>query len=202
MTLTQVQDSMRDRSAGCRTGRAQGQNQRSAGRQGAAQGFTDTLREAGGNAETKQVSVEEVPRTLRQKMQDMIAKLNEKGRNGGGTAQSFAIGAQSFTIEEWDRMMERIDAAQEALREEQRIRQGQRLQEKAQKGVAEIEWMDNRYAEEGVTQKDAASLTVEEILEKLLTDDKTPKEEESEAQERKENEALQKEEGGAAAVLI
>lgn len=108
-------------------------------------------------------------RTLRQKMQDIIAKLNEKVQRGE-IAPSFQIGAQSFTIEEWDRLIERIDAVQEEMREQQRAKQGERLKEEAQKGIAEADWMDNRYAEDGVIQKDDDVLTVEEQLERILMD--------------------------------
>lgn len=134
-----------------------------------AQGFSNALKK-----QEPEIDPED-NRTLRQKMADMIAKLNEKVQNGE-TEQSFQIGAQSFTIKQWERMMEEFDAAQEEIREQQRSRQGERLKEKVQQGVADLTWMDNRYAEEGVTQKDAASLTVEEMLAKILMDMDDPDE--------------------------
>ena len=159
-------------------------------------GFADSLSKAqdtGGKradsmgAQTEQsLEIEEDTRTIRQKMQDIIAKLNEKVKNGE-TAPSFQIGAQSFTIEEWDRLIERIDAAQEELREQQRAKRGERLKEEAQKGIADADWMDNRYAEEGVIQKDDHMLTVEEQLERILMDMDDP-DAEAAAAKRKETE--------------
>lgn len=133
--------------------------------QGAGKKRADAM---GGQAEPD-LEIEPDTRTLRQKMQDIIAKLNEKVQRGE-TAPSFQIGAQSFTIEEWDRMIERIDAVQEEMREQQRAKRGERLKEEAQKGIADAEWMDNRYAEDGVIQKDDDILTVEEQLERILMD--------------------------------
>ncbi|MBD5466879.1 MAG: hypothetical protein HDR21_01865 [Lachnospiraceae bacterium] len=133
--------------------------------QGAGKKRADAM---GGKAE-QDLEIEPDTRTLRQKMQDIIAKLNEKVRSGE-TAPSFQIGAQSFTIEEWDRMIERLDAVQEEMREQQRAKRGERLKEEAQKGIADAEWMDNRYAEDGVIQKDDDVLTVEEQLERILMD--------------------------------
>ncbi|MDE5817891.1 MAG: hypothetical protein K2I07_01015 [Lachnospiraceae bacterium] len=134
-----------------------------------AQGAGKKRADAMGGASEPDLETEPDTRTLRQKMQDIIAKLNEKVQRGE-TAPSFQIGAQSFTIEQWDRLIERIDAAQEEMREQQRAKRGERLKEEAQKGIAEADWMDNRYAEDGVIQKDDDVLTVEEQLERILMD--------------------------------
>ncbi|MBD5483436.1 MAG: hypothetical protein HDR15_13100 [Lachnospiraceae bacterium] len=176
MTLDSMQD--RIQYQGVWANRAKMSN---AARTNAAGGgdFSDSLTQAqgagkkradamGGKAE-QDLEIEPDTRTLRQKMQDIIAKLNEKVRSGE-TAPSFQIGAQSFTIEEWDRMIERLDAVQEEMREQQRAKRGERLKEEAQKGIADAEWMDNRYAEDGVIQKDDDVLTVEEQLERILMD--------------------------------
>lgn len=168
--IDKMQDRVRYQGAAYGAGRAGGRDRTGENSLRAGRDFSDAFKGAQGQEpEIK----EEDTRTLRQKMADMIAKLNEKVKNGE-TEQSFQIGAQSFTIREWDQMIERIDAAQEAFREQQRSRRGERLKEKAQKGVAELEWMDNRYAVEGVTGEDAASLTVEEMLDKLLMDTDDP----------------------------
>lgn len=134
-----------------------------------AQGAGKKRADAMGGQTEPDLETEPDTRTLRQKMQDIIAKLNEKVQRGE-TAPSFQIGAQSFTIEEWDRLIERIDAVQEEMREQQRAKRGERLKEEAQKGIADAEWMDNRYAEDGVIQKDDDVLTVEEQLERILMD--------------------------------
>ncbi len=134
-----------------------------------AQGAEKKRADAMGGQAEPDLEIEPDTRTLRQKMQDIIAKLNEKVQRGE-TAPSFQIGAQSFTIEEWDRMIERIDAVQEEMREQQRAKRGERLKEEAQKGIADAEWMDNRYAEDGVIKKDDDILTVEEQLERILMD--------------------------------
>ncbi len=168
--IDRMQDRIRYQGAAYGAGRAGGRDRTGEDSLRAGQDFSDAFKGAQGQEPEIE---EEDTRTLRQKMADMIAKLNEKVKNGE-TEQSFRIGAQSFTIREWDQMIERIDAAQEAFREQQRSRRGERLKEKAQKGVAELEWMDNRYAMEGVTGEDAASLTVEEMLDKLLMDTDDP----------------------------
>lgn len=134
-----------------------------------AQGAGKKRADAVGGQTEPDLRTEPDTRTLRQKMQDIIAKLNEKVQRGE-TAPSFQIGAQSFTIEEWDRLIERIDAVQEEMREQQRAKRGERLKDEAQKGIADAEWMDNRYAEDGVIQKDDDVLTVEEQLERILMD--------------------------------
>ncbi len=134
-----------------------------------AQGAEKKRADAMGGQAEPDLEIEPDTRTLRQKMQDIIAKLNEKVQRGE-TAPSFQIGAQSFTIEEWDRMIERIDAVREEMREQQRAKRGERLKEEAQKGIADAEWMDNRYAEDGVIKKDDDILTVEEQLERILMD--------------------------------
>lgn len=149
-----------------------------------AQGTGKKRADAMGGQTEPDLEIEPDTRTLRQKMQDIIAKLNEKVQRGE-IAPSFQIGAQSFTIEEWDRLIERIDAVQEEMREQQRAKQGERLKEEAQKGIAEADWMDNRYAEDGVIQKDDDVLTVEEQLERILMDMDDP---DAEAVKRKEME--------------
>lgn len=151
-----------------------------------AQGAGGKRADAMGSPTEQSLETEPDTRTLRQKMQDIIDKLNEKVRNGE-TAPSFQIGAQSFTIEEWDRMMERIDAVQEEIREQQRAKQGERLKEEAQKGIADAEWTDNRFAEDGVIRKDDHTLTVEEQLERILMDMNDP-DAEAEAAKRQETE--------------
>ena len=146
-------------------------------------GFSDTLAQAAGgkradamgNPQTQTPEMEVDTRSLREKMQDIIAKLNEKVRKGE-TSPSFQIGAQSFTIEEWDRLIERIDAVQEEVREQQRAKQGERLKEEAQKGIADADIMDNRFAEDGVMRKDDNVLTVQEQLERILLDMDDPDE--------------------------
>lgn len=162
MMIAGAQDQIGCRNVGYRARQAAKQDRKTADYSD-AQGFSDALKK-----QEPELDPED-NRTLRQQMADMIAKLNEKVQNGE-TEQSFQIGAQSFTIKQWERMMEEFDAAQEEIREQQRSRQGERLKEKVQQGVADLTWMDNRYAEEGVTQKDAASLTVEEMLAKILMD--------------------------------
>ncbi len=146
-------------------------------------GFSDSLAQAAGgkradamgDPQAEAAAMEVDTRSLREKMQDIIDKLNEKVRKGE-TSPSFQIGAQSFTIEEWDRMIERIDAAQEEAREQQRARRGECLKEEAQKGVAQADFMDNRYAEKGVIRKDDDTLTIEEQLERILLDMDDPDE--------------------------
>lgn len=143
------------------------------------------------DAQTEQaLEAEEDTRTLREKMQDIIDMLNEKVRNGE-TAPSFRIGAQSFTIEEWDRMIEQIDAVQEEVREQQRAKHGERLKEEAQKSAADADWMDNRYAEDGVIRKDDDTLTIEEQLERILMDMDDPDAEAAAARRKMEENARQ-----------
>lgn len=157
-------------------------------------GFSDSLTQAAGkkradamgNPQTQTTEMEVDTRSLREKMQDMIDKLNEKVRKGE-TSPSFQIGAQSFTIEEWDRLIERIDAVQEEAREQQRAKRGERLKEEAQKGIAEADFMDNRYAEKGVIRKDDDMLTVEEQLERILLDMDDPDERAKAAKDADEN---------------
>lgn len=181
MTLNGLQDRIQYRGAW-----SNGKETSDAAQAGAGNmGFSDSLEQvqgadrrradAMGGVKEQLPDPEEDTRTLRQKMEDIIAKLNEKVRNGE-TAPSFQIGAQSFTIEEWDRLIERIDAVQEEMREQQRARQGERLKEEAQEGIADADWMDNRYAEDGVVQKDENTLTIEEQLERLLMDMDDPDE--------------------------
>lgn len=134
-----------------------------------AQNADEKRADAMGAQTEETLEAEPDTRTLRQKMQDIIDQLNEKVKRGE-TEPSFQIGAQSFTIKEWDRLIERIDAVQEEMREQQRAKQGERLKEEAQKGIADAEWMDNRYAQNGVMQKDADVLTIEEQLERILLD--------------------------------
>lgn len=199
MTLDRMQDRIQYRPHGSVWTREQ-KSPDTAQADAAGSGFAGTLTQAQGagakrtdalGAQTEQpLEAEEDTRTLRQKMQDIIAMLNEKVKNGE-TAPSFQIGAQSFTIEEWDRMIERIDAVQEETREQQRARRGERLKEEAQEGIADADWMNNRYAEDGVIQKDDHTLTIEEQLERILMDMEDPDAEAAAAEQEMENDARQ-----------
>lgn len=181
---------MTDKTGG--TGTPQADDSQSKTKEGP--GFFGTLTQAAGGKRTDAMGdpraamseMEVDTRSLREKMQDLIAKLNEKVRKGE-TSPSFQIGAQSFTIEEWDRLIERIDAAQEEAREQQRARRGERLKEEAQEGVAKADFMDNRYAEKGVIRKDDDTLTIEEQLERILLDMDDPDERAQAAKNADEN---------------
>lgn len=192
MTLDGLQDRIQYRGAWSNGKKTSDAAQTDTGRTGfsdslsQAQGASEKRADAMGGVKEQDIKPESDTRTLRQKMEDIIAKLNEKVRNGE-TAPRFQIGAQSFTIEEWDQLIERIDAVQEEMREQQRAKQGERLKEEAQKGIADADWMDNRYAEDGVIQKDENTLTIEEQLERLLLDMDDPDERVRETDEQELN---------------
>lgn len=60
---------------------------------------------------------------LRQVMLDKMQELREKIRRGE-LIPSFQIGSQSFTIEKWDKFLEKFDDVQEELREQLREETG------------------------------------------------------------------------------
>lgn len=190
MTLDRLQDRIQYRGVWANGKKASDGAQADAGDAGFADSLSQARGAGGKRADAlgtqtqQQLETEPDTRTLREKMQDIIAMLNEKVQSGE-TAPSFQIGAQSFTIEEWDRMIEQIDAAQEELREQQRAKRGERLKEEAQKGVADADFMDNRYADNGVIRKDDHTLTVEERLERILMDMDDPDAEAAAAKLRK-----------------
>lgn len=54
---------------------------------------------------------------LQEKCEEILQKLKD-----GETEPSYQIGAQSFTEREWDTMLRKFDADQEAVREQMRAR--------------------------------------------------------------------------------
>lgn len=61
----------------------------------------------------------EFNQTIQQMFQEKLEEMRQKIENGD-TEQSFAIGSQSFTLKEWDRMLKKFDATEEAIVEAQR----------------------------------------------------------------------------------
>ena len=55
-------------------------------------------------------------KTMMQMLRDKIEEMYEKLQNGD-VEQSFQIGAQSFTLKEWDRFLEKFDNIEDAIRE-------------------------------------------------------------------------------------
>lgn len=66
-----------------------------------------------------EAEAEEIEPDYRKLLREKIEELSEKIRNGD-TEPTFRIGSQSFTEKEWDKLLERFDSAEEAIREAMR----------------------------------------------------------------------------------
>lgn len=69
----------------------------------------------------EQNQTEDTVELLKEKMNEILDKLRK-----GNTETRFRIGAQSFTEKEWDRLLERFDSAEDAVRELMKEEQEQR----------------------------------------------------------------------------
>lgn len=76
--------------------------------------FQGTLAQAAEKAQTFSGAL--AKKTMMQMLRDKIEEMYEKLQNGD-VEQSFQIGAQSFTLKEWDRFLEKFDNIEDAIRE-------------------------------------------------------------------------------------
>lgn len=81
----------------------------------------ETLQESSGRNNTAENASEDTAENLdyAQAIREKIEEIYEKVANGD-TEQSFVIGAQSFTLEEWDEFLAKFDAAEEEIRKMQK----------------------------------------------------------------------------------
>lgn len=84
-----------------------------------------------------------------QMISDRMEEIYEKVKNNE-TEPSFQIGSQSFTVKEWDRILEQFDAVQEEIREQMREEQAKRQKETTTKVSVE--------AATSVTSKDSTNI--------------------------------------------
>lgn len=88
---------------------------------------------------------EEMLQIITDRMEEIYAKVKNND-----TETSFQIGGQSFTIKEWDRILEQFDAVQEEIREQMREEQAKRQKETTVKVSVETA--------ASVTSKDSTNL--------------------------------------------
>ena len=60
---------------------------------------------------------EETDKTCREQILEKMAEMAKKVKDGT-VEPTFQIGAMSYTMKEWDKLLEKFDAAEEALQEE------------------------------------------------------------------------------------
>lgn len=70
-------------------------------------------------------------------IQKKIAEMQEKIDSGEDVNESFQIGAKSFTVEEWDKLLEEFDSVQEVIRELMKERQEQLEKQQLKKEMLE-----------------------------------------------------------------
>lgn len=67
---------------------------------------------------------------LMERIQEEMDKIREKVKNGD-TEVSFQIGGESFTIKEWDKLLDKFDSAQDAVRKLMEEKEEDRMEEES-----------------------------------------------------------------------
>lgn len=76
-----------------------------------ANSLGDAADKAIDNTESEETNTPDLMQVIRDKMKEIAEKIKN-----GDTEESFQIGGQSFTLEEWDKFLEKFDAAEDAIR--------------------------------------------------------------------------------------
>lgn len=107
---------------------------------GADNGFWNNILQnnskAGKGAADKNRDNDYTKEEMLQIISERMEEIYEKVKNND-TETSFQIGSQSFTMKEWDRILEQFDAIQEEIREQMREEQAKRQEEKTTKVTVE-----------------------------------------------------------------
>ena len=85
---------------------------------------------AGGHSTTNSRTTDDVDyhELLRQKTQEMLEKLQN-----GETEPTYQTGSGSYTVKEWRRLIDRVDAVEDKLKEEQELREEKIKEEQIKK---------------------------------------------------------------------
>jgi hypothetical protein len=101
-------------------------------------------------------SQEEMMQVLSQKIEEIQTKLEN-----GDTEESFAIGGSEFTLDEWESLIDKFDAVQETVREEQQERTEKLKAEQIQE-IYENKEMDDAVADSLVSESIFSSVSTDE----------------------------------------
>ncbi|MCI8508508.1 MAG: hypothetical protein HFJ06_08120 [Lachnospiraceae bacterium] len=108
-------------------------------------GIPKAGKEAADNNKEGEYTKEEMLQIISDRMEEIYEKVKNND-----TETSFQIGSQSFTIKEWNRILEQFDAVQEEIREQMREEQAKQQKETTTKVSVE--------AAASVTSKDSTNL--------------------------------------------
>lgn len=109
---------------------------------------------------------------LIERIREEIDKIREKVKNGD-TEVSFQIGGASFTIKEWDKMLEKFDTVQDAIREQMREeiakRNGKKVKE-YNESRSVLESSDDKAGSAGIYEIETNDAKTDVLVESLVTE--------------------------------
>lgn len=108
-------------------------------------------------------SQEEMMQMISQKIEEIQTKLEN-----GDTEESFSIGGSDFTLDEWESLIDKFDAVQQTVREEQQERVEKLKAEQVQE-IYENKEMDDAVADSLVSDSVFSSVSTEEGTARYIT---------------------------------